>query len=219
MAKKKNNRSDPTNKSSMTNKNGELEEAEKIKVALVNLDVDLQKLAREPKITAILRHRSLGGLEQVLSAIRLSSDPIFEAFLERYDAMNPAFQRIVPWEAIAQLAGVDVRQLLGSIVLALRDHSVLEVKIAALTAHPNITQATVDTALIPGIDGVRDRMMMHQALGFLAPPKGQTINVNLPGAPDMGDDAPDNSREIPPEDIDMNQVFPDLTATQKLLPD
>jgi hypothetical protein len=195
-------------------KSAALRREDRVTFALVHLDVDLKKLEREPKFTEMLRHHSLGGLEQVLMAMRLASnDPIIAKFLERYDRISPAFQKLLPWEAVAQLAEIECRQLLGAIVLALREHSATEVKIAALTAHPTVTQATIKSAQLLGNDGVRDRQMIHQALGFLAVPKGQTINLNFP------EPEADASREIDPDDIDMNELFPDLTETQKLLSD
>jgi hypothetical protein len=57
--------------------------------------------------------------------------------------------------------------------------------------------------------------MIHQALGFLAPPQGQTINVNLPGFP--GPEDGEEDRLIPAEEIDTNEVFPDLIVTQQKL--
>jgi hypothetical protein len=144
--------------------------------------------------------------------MRLSSDPVIQQFLARWDELNPDFKKIVPWEAIAQKLDMDPRQLLGSIIIALREHSTMEVKIAAITAHPHITHATVESAQVPGGDGYRDRQLIHTALGFLAPPKGQTINVNVGG--ELQDEL------INAEDIDMNEMFPELTATQrKMLPD
>jgi hypothetical protein len=121
---------------------------------------------------------------------------------------------VVPWEAIALLAGIDGRHLLGAIILALREHSANEVKVAALTAHAEVTRATVSAALQP--EGYRDRQMLHTALGFLAPPKGQTLNFNFPGS----DDGRESNVEIAAEDIDMNELFPDLMTTQKkMLPE
>jgi hypothetical protein len=161
----------------------------------------------------IIENAALGGPAQVLQAMRISVDPIVQEFLEHYNAMPPSYQKIVPWEAVALSAGIGVRQLLGAIILALREHSNAGVKIAALSAHTQITKVTVANALQPGEEGFRDRQMVHQALGFLAPPKGQTINFNL----DLP--KPEGPREIDPEDIDMNEMFPDLMDTQKLIPE
>src|SRR5215471_734070 len=132
--------------------NAENKKAETLKTALIFLDVDLKRLEREPKFMSMLEHHSLGGLPQVLAAMRLSSDLIVMKFLERFDALNPAYQKIIPWEAVAQLAGIESRQLLGAIIIALREHSAMEVKVAALTAHPEITKATVSSAMVPGND-------------------------------------------------------------------
>lgn len=186
---------------------------EQTRIALIALGVDRQKLEREAHLSEILSERSLGGLPVVLDAMRLSADPVIVRFIERYDQMNKSFKAIVPWEAVAQLAGLNVRELLGAIIVALRERSTIEVKIAALTSYPAVTQATVQSAMILGPDGVRDRQMVHQALGFLPTPKGQTINLNLAGAVEPAD----ANREVPAEDIDMEDLFPDLTTTQKLL--
>jgi hypothetical protein len=192
----------------------EKKKAEKVKHALVMLDVDLRAFDRSPKFMEMLEHHSLGGLEQVVAAMRLSSDPIVQQFLARWDELNPEYKKIVPWEAIAQKLELDTRQLLGAIIIALRDYSAMEVKLEAITAHAQITKSTVNSAMIPGNEGYRDRQLIHTALGFLAPPKGQTINVNMPGSLNESDEM------IAAEDIDMNEMFPDLMSTQrKMLPD
>lgn len=203
------------NRSGWSKKNGENERERTRRLALDILGIDRRQFEREPKFEHILRDRSLGGLAQVLEAMRLSGDPIIQKFIERYDQMNRELQKIAPWEAVAMVAGINGRELLGAIILALRAHSATEVKIAALTAHAEVTRATVEAALLP--EGYRDRLAIHQALGFLAPPKGQTINVNFPGM-DAGSET--SNAEIAAEDIDMNEMFPDLMATQrKMLPD
>jgi hypothetical protein len=180
----------------------------------MTLGVNRKKLEREPKFMEMLEAKAVGGLDTVLAAMRLSAEPIIQRFIAQYERIDPAWQRIVPWEAIAMLAGIKGRELLGAIIIALRSYSATEVKIAALTAHGQVTQATIQSAMQLGAAGVRDRQMIHQALGFLAVPKGQTINLNIPGSLDMpgaGDQL------IQAEDIDMDDVFPDLTTTQKKL--
>jgi hypothetical protein len=181
---------------------------EKLDRILIRLKVDRHRLAREPQIMEIIDNAAMGGRQKVLIAMRLSTDPIVQEFLDHHDNLPPSYQKIVPWEAIALIAGVGVRQLLGGIILALRQHSTAGVKIAALSAHTEITKATIANAMVPGQEGFRDRQMVHQALGFLAPPKGQTINFNFDRA------KADGVEEVEPEDIDMNDMFPDLTTTQ-----
>jgi hypothetical protein len=185
-----------------------------MKIVFRELGISTEKLKQVPKITELLKHNRMGGIHVVLAAMRFSTDPLIEHFLERWDELPPEFQQIVPWEALAQRSQIDVRRLLGAIVLALREHSATQVKLAALMAHPDVTEATVRVAMLPDARGYRDRQMIHQALGFLAPPKGQTINFNFAKPED------DSEREVPAEDIDMNQLFPDLVTTQrKLLPE
>ena len=63
-------------------------------------------------------------------------------------------------------------------IFAMRGRSVDEVKVIALSWQAKVRAATVKTGL--NERGVRGRQMIHQALGFLAPPQGQTDHVNLP---------------------------------------
>src|SRR5262245_57160176 len=76
--------------------------AEQMKLVLRELDISTEKLEHVPKITDMLKHRSLGGIRQVVAAMRFSTDPLIEHFLERWDELPPEFQEIVPWEALAQ---------------------------------------------------------------------------------------------------------------------
>lgn len=201
---------DPANDASWNEKNADDKKTQALKKVLVGLKVDLKKLEREPKFTPILEEHSLGGLKTVFRAMQLSGDPLIQRFVDQYHKLQPQQQEIVPWEAVAQLARLNTRELLGAIILALRYHSTLEVKIAALTAHATITHTTLRSATIAGKEGYRDRQLLHTALGFL-PSKGQPPM-------DLSAD-PENARQIAPEDIDMNELFPDLTRTQqKMLP-
>jgi|SRR5215475_2791939 len=210
----KKKRWDPANDDGLKKKSADMRRKDQVRLALIALGVDRRKLESEPHLSEILGDRSLGGLPVILDAMRLSTDPVIARFIERYDQLNRHFKTLVPWEAVAQLAEVNVRELLGAIIVALRERSTIDVKIAALTSHGAVTQATVSAALLP--DGYRDRLMIHQALGFLSPPKGQTINLNLPGP---STEQVNSNREVAAEDIDMNDLFPDLTTTQRLIED
>lgn len=202
---------DPASESSWNAKNADDAKAKALKIALLALKVDPRKLAREPKFTPILEEHALGGLPTVMRAMELSGDPLIQRFIDRYRTLKPEHQAILPWEAVSVLAGIGTRELLGAIIIALRHHSTLEVKIAALTAHATITKATLRSATVPGPDGYRDRHLLHTALGFLptksAPPM------------DSGSGLPQEARQIAAEDIDMNEMFPDLTRTQQKILD
>lgn len=192
--------------------------ANKLKVALIALDVDRQALAQAPQFTKVLEVAK-GGLPVVLEAMRLSTHPTICLFVEKYDSLSEHYRKILPWEAIAIMAGVDIPKLLGATILALREHGANMVKVIAITNHPDTVLARVRQAKKPS--GVRDRNALDTALGFLPRPKN--TNIIIPPArhtPDPADatEIPVNS-EIDPDDIDMDDLFPDLTETQKLLSD
>ncbi len=179
--------------------------------ALIKLGIDEQELQRTPRLTEICREAH-GGLDAVIRAMRLSFDPSVEAFLREYDAAHPQDREIVPWEAFAMLARVDIRQLLGAIILALREQSVQMVKVIAITSHPATMRARVQSAMWPGPDGVRDRNALDQALKFLPTSKGTTF-ITMPGGTVINTDhEQDAETEVDPEDL-----FPDLAVTQKLI--
>ena len=144
-------------------------------VAMIRMGVDPEAVMEQmgAGLTEMLEEV---GLAKVIEALRFSTDPIIIAFLKRYDGATKRDQAVLPMEAYALAAGIELRSLAGAILFALREYSALEVKIAALTAHAAITKAGIENALTP--KGVKDREMIHSALGLLAPPKGQTINFN-----------------------------------------
>src|SRR5215831_14263951 len=127
--------------------------------ALIRMNVDRDVLEQSTVGLTDILNKAEGGIPAVLQAMRFSTDPTIGEFLGKYDAAGVRDRRIVPFEAFAIQAGVDIRQLLGAIILALRDHSATEVKITALTSHAAVTKATVENALKPS--GYRDRQMIH----------------------------------------------------------
>lgn len=183
-----------------------------VRAALAKLEVDVDALRQSPDFTSILEEAQ-NGLDGVLSAMRFSSDAAIMAFLKEYDGASARDREIVPWEAFAILAGIDVTQFLGEIMLACRSRSVNVVKIISTTHHPEIVKASIESALQPG--GVRDRNALHTALKFLPAAKGATI-IALPsslGALGELEDGGDMG------DADPDFLFPNLSDTQKLLSD
>jgi hypothetical protein len=188
------------------------QEAERrVEAALVKLGVDPAEVKPRIGLLSDVLNDAREGVAGVIRAMRMSGDPMIVAFLKQYDGVSEVDRKRLPIEAYAIAAKLDLTRLLGAIMLALREQSANKVKMIALTAHPHVTRASVKYALKE--NGVRDRQMVHQALGFLAPPQGQTINVNLPGFPGPED----GEKLIRAEDIDMNEVFPDLITTQRKL--
>jgi len=179
-----------------------------VRAALVKLGVDELELTQAPMFTDILEAVN-GGLPEVARAMRFSNDPNIVAFLKEYCRAHEKDRAIVPWEAFALKAGVDIRQLLGAITLTLLEHGVNIVKVIAITHHPDVVRARIKNALKPG--GVRDRNAIDKMLGLLPASTGDTI-FNFPGAWSR-----DDVVEIEPNDIDLNDLFPDLAETQKML--
>ena len=141
--------------------------------------------------------------------MRFSEDPSIEAFLDVHDRSSRLDQRIVPWEAYAVLAEVDIIQLVGAIVLAMRQHSVNLVKVLAMSNHPETVQTRIEQAKTP--DGWRDRDALDRALGFAPVPKGQTINFNFG---ELDEDTP-KERGIESGEVDVDYLFPSLGETHK----
>jgi hypothetical protein len=83
----------------------------------------------------------------VIQAMRLSADPAIRACLKQYDAASEHDRKVVPFEAYAIAAGLDLRQLVGAMIFAMRERSVDEVKVIALSWHAKVTAATVKSAL------------------------------------------------------------------------
>lgn len=192
----------------------------------MKLEIDLDELNRAAPITPMLKEAE-GGLPAVLDAMRFSQDPTILKFLKAYDTGNEIDHHIMPWEAWAVKARLEISTLLGSILIALRQQSVNAIKVLSITSHPEVVRATVKNALTP--KGFRDRETLHTALGFLPRPKGTTfIEKYFAGTqgPDAGDgeEKPGNQApQIPtparPDEVDIDDLFPNVEDTQMLLGD
>lgn len=156
-----------------------------------------------------------GGLPAVLAAMRFSTDPTITLFLRAYDSGSETDRLVVPWEAWAIKAKIDINTLLGEIIFALRQQSVNAVKVLAITSHPDVVRARIKSAKTPR--GYKDRDALDTALGLLPQQKGATFigKFFAPGAVDGGE-KPDLSH---PEESDVDDIFPDLQTTQMLLTD
>jgi hypothetical protein len=200
--------------------------ADYILATLIKLEIDDQEVARAAPITPILKEAE-GGLPAVLDAMRFSQDPIIVKFLKAYDLGNEIDHHILGWEAWAVKARVDIPSLLGSILIALRLQAVNTIKIVSITTHPDVVRATVKNAMTP--KGFRDRETLHQALGFLPRAKGATF-IDKYFAGTVGGSMPEDD-ETPtpdkpadvlparPDEIDIDDLFPNVEDTQLMLGD
>jgi hypothetical protein len=178
--------------------------------AVKELGVTWEEVDRLPPLTYALSQVP-GGRSLVLDAMRLSTNPSVSAFLELYDASSKSVRQFAPWEAVAVAAKLDVTELFGAIVLALHQHHVSIIQSMLASNHPATVRATIENAMKPG--GWRDRKAIHQMLGVLPVPKGQTIDnpIFSPSQESTKD------KWVEPDEVDMDEVFPSLAKTQKLL--
>ncbi len=177
--------------------------------ALKRLGVSREQLAVQPDISSILK-QTRAGIALALKALRFSQDGTVEKFLKKYDSIPARDRKSLPIEAVAIAAKVDLRILLGEIMLAVREHSVSQVKIIAVASHPQVIKSRVQFAKLPG--GFRDRDALDTMLGALPSPKGPTfIGKFFAGA------VPESEQPEKPDvfDDEMDVVFPDVSKMQE----
>jgi hypothetical protein len=151
------------------------------------------------KIEPLLR-RTIGPRLKVMETLKFSSDPSARSLLDKYLAIPPTVRCQLPIEAICLAARVDPTQILGCLILAARDASRAESALKTAMEHPAVIDSTVRSAKLIGPDGVKDREMMHKAVGWLPTPKGSVYNFNMGNK-----QASEEDDDSPPTDID--QVF------------
>jgi hypothetical protein len=185
--------------------------------SLRRLGVSPEVLLRAPNISSLLRETK-GGLKHVIEVMRFSTDPIIGTFFEKYDSISEHDRNQLTLEAVCIAANVEPTHLLGSALLAIREHSVSKVKILAISNHPDLMKKRIEFAKLPG--GSRDRDALDTALGFLPTSKGSTfINkiVQTGGSDkpslDTGDD--NNGKEAMMDDV--GYAFPDASEVQNKL--
>jgi hypothetical protein len=195
------------------------------RAALQRLGVTPRELEKAFPISSLLKYAD-GGMPQVISAMRMSDDPLIVQFLAKFDAVSVHDRRRLPLEAIALSAGVNVNHLLGCAVLALQAQAISIVKIMAMTSHPKIVASRIRFGQLP--QGDRDRQALDQAMGFLPSPKGPTfIGKAIFGSGRSAMDAQrlgngpddDDEGEVPMADdeVDLDRIFPPANRMQERL--
>jgi hypothetical protein len=202
--------------------------------ALKRIGVSVAELDKAPPITPLLK-LAHNGLPQVIEAMRLAQgDDNITPFLTRYDSLSASDRRIIPFEAVALAAGVDIRKLLGSIMYALQQQSVSLVRLLTTSSHPEVVKARIKYARLPG--GHQDRQALDTALGLLPPPRGGATFINTAtilgsgrdvmdsqgsgkgaNAKSRKDDADDIIDGEDPENIDLDKLFPSPRIMQERL--
>ena len=155
-----------------------------------------------PNLTSYFPNKKL-----VIEAIRFSQEPAVIDFLKVYDSTPVCDRKQISFEAIALKARVDFNALLGAMMFSFRDMQRNKSALIAMEAHPGVVSATAKFA--KRAKGVQDRKMLHEAVGFLPTPKGQSINLNFPGSKD---EAPEAGEQSSPE---FDGLFPLITKKQE----
>ncbi len=177
---------------------------------LSRIGVDIRELLTAPKISSILREIQ-GGKSKAIAALRFSESDCAAKFLAKYDSISVRDRDKLPIQAVALAAKINPRELLGEIMLAMREHSVNAVKIIAVASHPDVIRKRVEFAQLPG--GFRDRDALDTMLGALPSPKGPTfINKFFAGGSKEESSSPEPVEEI---SDDLEYMFPDASAIQE----
>ena len=171
-----------------------------------------------PLISHILRE-SEGGIEEVIECLRGSDDEIAQGFIARYNKLAPSDKTRVSIEQVCVAAGIDTPDLLGAATKAIFNAKQATSQLKLASAHPKLVAKSIQMGLQD--KGVRDREMMHSAVGFLPKAQGgavffkQTIQVaHL--------ENPDNAMTITqPDQPDLPEMETDIiglnSAAKKLL--
>ena len=175
---------------------------------LVKLDLDPAEIDRAPQISAILKEANV-SVDTAIQAMRFSGDLNVIEFMKSYDEASPTDRDILPLEAFAIMADVNIKALLGAMVVELRDRSANIVKTILTAAHPEVTRASIRNAMKPG--GVRDRQQVHTAMRLLPVAKGSTVMVSAGGVTQVTEGSVDG------DDVDTDALFPNLEETQRML--
>lgn len=180
------------------------------KEALKRLGVTEQQLESNPKITPILKE-TRGGIKHAVEALRFSNNPAIKEFLEKYDSIPARDREELNLEAVAIAVEIDIRLLLGEIMLSVREHSVSRVKMIAIASHPDVIKKRVEFAKTPG--GYRDRDALDTMLGALPKANAATfIDKVIFGNQEKKADA-DEPEEESMSDEDF--IFPDASEIQE----
>jgi hypothetical protein len=181
-----------------------------MELGLAKLKVHPKDLQRAPQMTRLLNDCVEGGLEDVLASMRMSSDELIAQFLNQYDRSSERDHEVIPWEAYALAAGIDIGPLLGAIMIAVQQRANLEVAMIMTSAHADIARKQVKFAKTVG--GYKDRRDINVIRKALPSSKGNTFIMNN-GVATAEDDTEQDDGEV-----NMNFICPDLNATQKLIP-
>jgi hypothetical protein len=147
--------------------------AYKRQLAYAHLGIDPKDVESVPFLGANLRRiarcinqgRAKDETVRPLDYLRSSEDPEARKVVTAYLSVPESYRRLLPAEAFCHAAGVSPWRVLEIIAgVAVRQAAQGSAIIAAVM-HPRVVVKTVERALQN--DGVRERMMLYKAMGFL----------------------------------------------------
>lgn len=162
---------------------------------------------------------------QVLAFAAVSTQPCAVAFTKSVREIKKADLAMLSFEALCVRARINPVELLGAILMAAKSMKAQESALKAILAHPDVVQATVDSASVgppvlvngkPVFDengkvlrhsygDVGAQKIMHEAVGFLPTKKGGGVEINFGfGRP------PEERDEDTDADEDWDDAFPAL---------
>lgn len=172
-------------------------------VVLTEDEVRLNKFLRQrniskrdfglaPKIGETAK-KIIGDRTRIFETLKFSPEPDARKFLEFVWGLGVENQEKLPIEALCLAADVHPLKLIGALLVGARDTSRMESALKTMIAHPEVVDRTIQAAterepivmngnIIGHTHGsVKDRELVHKAVGWLPSPKGSSINVNLFG--------------------------------------
>ena len=129
--------------------------------------------------TLAFAFRGAGGKATAIEYARLAA-PIDERFLRficAYDKLSATDQNEVRLEDLCKAAEILPHEFLGGIAAIAHKYNVDVGNLMAAIHHPEIVEATIESAKSPF--GTDDRRMLHTHHGFLPTGKGNTVNVPI----------------------------------------
>jgi hypothetical protein len=145
---------------------------------LRRLDVDEDALAAQTQIMPRLRRTGV-KLEYFLEILRCDYNPQSATFLQAWDQLTSAAQRLVGIEAVGVSIGLLPRDLWALFSGAELVQSNEDTAVMVSIAVPGAMKQTIKGAM--KAKGIADREHLYKIARVLPTPKGATTNINLGG--------------------------------------
>lgn len=143
--------------------------------------------------------------KKILAFAAVSNQPCAVQFMNALRKVKEQDRNKLSFEAMCVFARVNPVEMLGAILMAAKSMKATESALKAIMAHPDVVDATVETAKVQGMTGHADRKLLHEAVGFLPTKKGGGIEINFGFGRPAEERDPDSDA-----DHDWDEAFPPL---------